>query len=69
MFAGHLLIATFSIGAWYLLSLSVIGIIGSTASFVVAVGMTAFELLIQFLQAYVFTILTAVYINDAVHGH
>ncbi|MCU0265604.1 MAG: F0F1 ATP synthase subunit A [Actinomycetia bacterium] len=69
MFAGHLLIATFSVGAFYLLSASVLGIIGSTASFVVAVGMTAFEVLIQFLQAYVFTMLAAVYLNDAVHGH
>lgn len=65
MFAGHLLIATFSVAAFYLLSWSVIGILGSAASFVVAVGLTGFELLIQFLQAYIFTLLAAVYISGA----
>ena len=44
-------------------------VIGSAASFTVTVGMTAFELLIQALQAYVFTLLAAVYINDAVNAH
>jgi F-type H+-transporting ATPase subunit a len=69
MFAGHMLIVTFSVATWYLLSPSVLGIIGSAASFTVTVGMTAFELLIQALQAYVFTLLAAVYINDAVNAH
>ena len=32
--------------------------------------LTAFELLVAFLQAYVFAILTCVYLNDAIHpGH
>jgi F-type H+-transporting ATPase subunit a len=31
------------------------------------VFMTAFELLVAFLQAYIFTILTAVYVNESVH--
>ncbi|MHB1165586.1 MAG: F0F1 ATP synthase subunit A [Candidatus Nanopelagicales bacterium] len=65
MFAGHLLIATFSIAAFYLLSASVIGILGSAASFTMAVALTGFEALIQFLQAYIFTLLTAVYISGA----
>jgi F-type H+-transporting ATPase subunit a len=68
MFAGHLLIATFSIAAFYLLSASVIGLIGSAASFTVAVALTGFEALIQFLQAYIFTLLTAVYISGALHA-
>ena len=34
------------------------------------VGLTALEFLIAFLQAYVFTILTCLYLNDALHpGH
>jgi F-type H+-transporting ATPase subunit a len=34
------------------------------------VALTAFELLVAFLQAYVFAILTCVYLNDALHpGH
>ena len=68
MFAGHLLIATFSIAAFYLLSASVIGILGSVASFTVAIALTGFEALIQFLQAYIFTLLTAVYISGALHA-
>jgi F-type H+-transporting ATPase subunit a len=69
MFAGHMLIVTFSVATWYLLSPSIIGIIGSAASFAVTVGLTGFEMLIQALQAYVFTLLAAVYINDAVNAH
>jgi F-type H+-transporting ATPase subunit a len=35
-----------------------------------AVALTALEFLVAFLQAYVFTILTCIYINDAIHpGH
>jgi F-type H+-transporting ATPase subunit a len=33
-----------------------------------AVALTAFELLIQALQAYIFTLLTAVYISGALHA-
>ena len=34
------------------------------------VALTALELLVAFLQAYVFTILTCIYLNDALHpGH
>ncbi len=68
MFAGHLLIASFSVAAFYLLSASVVGIIGSAASFVVAIALTAFEVLIQALQAYIFTLLAAVYIGGALHA-
>ena len=68
MFAGHLLLATFSIAAYYLLTATVFGVLGSVASFTVAVALTAFELLIQALQAYIFTLLTAVYIGGALHA-
>lgn len=68
MFAGHLLIASFSVAAFYLLSWSVIGILGSVASFTMAVAITAFEVLIQALQAYIFTLLAAVYIGSALHA-
>ena len=68
MFAGHLLLATFSIAAFYLISASVIGIVGSVASFAVTVGLTAFEAFIQALQAYIFTLLAAVYIGSALHA-
>lgn len=68
MFAGHLLLATFSVAAFYLLSFSVIGILGSAASFSLAVFLTGFEAFIQALQAYIFTLLAAVYIGSALHA-
>lgn len=68
MFAGHLLITTFTVGAWYLLSPSVIGILGSATSFGVTVVLTGFEMFIQGLQAFIFTLLAAVYIGGSIHG-
>ncbi len=68
MFAGHLLIVTFTVAAWYLFSPTIIGLLGSAVSFVVVLALTAFELLIQALQAYIFTLLTAVYISGALHA-
>ncbi|MFJ6213031.1 F0F1 ATP synthase subunit A [Streptomyces sp. NPDC092296] len=64
MFAGHLLIVMFSIASWYLLTPSV-GALYAGASFVVTLGLTAFELLIQFLQAYIFVMLASSYISGA----
>lgn len=69
MFAGHMLIVMFSVAAWYLFSPSLVGLLGSAASFTLAIGLTGFEILIQALQAYVFTLLVAVYLNDALHAH
>jgi F-type H+-transporting ATPase subunit a len=63
MFAGHLLLATFSAGAWYMFSVK--GILFSGASFTMAIVMTAFELFIQALQAYIFVMLTASYLAGA----
>ncbi len=65
MFAGHLLIASFSVATFYLISASVVGILGSVASLAVTIALTGFEVLIQALQAYIFTLLTAVYISGA----
>ena len=50
--------------------LGVIGWIGGTLPLGMVVALTALELLVAFLQAYVFTILTCIYLNDAIHpGH
>jgi ATP synthase subunit 6 len=65
MFAGHLLIAVFSLGAAYLLTVGNFSLIFSPVSFVMAIVMTFFELLVIVLQAYVFTVLTAVYVSGA----
>ena len=64
MFAGHILVAVFTIATWYLFSAS-IGLVFAGASFVMTVVLTAFEMLIQALQAYIFTILTAQYLGGA----
>jgi F-type H+-transporting ATPase subunit a len=64
MFAGHILVAVFTIATWYLFSAGV-GLLFSATSFVLTIALTMFELLIQALQAYIFTILTAQYIGGA----
>jgi F-type H+-transporting ATPase subunit a len=64
MFAGHLLLLVFYFASWYFLSLS-IGLAFAAGSFLLALAVTALELLIQFLQAFIFTILTAFYIGDS----
>lgn len=63
MFAGHLLLLLFTLGAEYML-LHGSGILPalSVAPFVMTFVMTGFELLVQFLQAYIFTLLAALYI-------
>lgn len=68
MFAGHLLLATFQMATFYLLSFTLIGILGAVASFAVSIALTAFEALIMALQAYIFTLLAAVYIGGALHA-
>ncbi len=64
MFAGHVLILVFLIGAWYMLG-TVVGTFFAVGSLVMTLVITVFELFIQALQAYVFTILTATYISGA----
>ena len=68
MFAGHLLLTTFTLAAYYLISPSVIGVLGSVTSFGVTVVLTGFEMFIQGLQAFIFTLLTAVYIGGSLHA-
>jgi len=69
MFAGHILVLVFTLATWYMLTLS-IGLLFSATSFVLTVALTAFEMLIQALQAYIFTILTAQYIGGSLEaGH
>ncbi|MET9473917.1 F0F1 ATP synthase subunit A [Streptomyces sp. NPDC002917] len=67
MFAGHTLLLLFTIASWYLLN--GIGIAYAGVSFVMTIVMTAFELFIQALQAYVFVLLTCTYIQGALAKH
>ena len=62
MLAGHTLLKVF---ASFVVALGIAGIL--PLAFVVA--LTGLEILIAFLQAYVFAILTCLYINDALHLH
>lgn len=64
MFAGHLLLVVFIIGTWYTLG-TVVGTFYSITSLFLVLLVTLFEMFIQALQAYVFTVLTATYISGA----
>lgn len=70
MLAGHIVLKVF---AGFVVSLGAIGglgLLGAIAPLVMAVALTALEFLVAFLQAFVFAILTCVYLNDALHpGH
>ena len=53
----------------FLLTIAV-GIGGSILPLAMTVALTGLEFLVAFLQAYVFTVLTCMYLNDAIHpGH
>jgi F-type H+-transporting ATPase subunit a len=46
------------------------GWLGAILPLALVVALTALEFLVAFLQAYVFAILTCIYLNDAIHpGH
>lgn len=65
MFAGHLLLLVFFLGGEYLL-MGAMGLkIVSPFAFLVGIALTFFEFMIQILQAYIFTLLTALYIAGA----
>ncbi|MFE2285738.1 F0F1 ATP synthase subunit A [Streptomyces sp. NPDC059443] len=67
MFAGHTLLLLFTIASWYLLN--GIGIAYAGVSFVMVLVMTAFELFIQAVQAYVFVLLACSYLQGALAEH
>jgi F-type H+-transporting ATPase subunit a len=69
MLAGHITLKVFA-GFIALLgtSLGAIGWMGGVLPLALTVALTALELLVAFLQAYVFAILTCIYLNDAIHG-
>lgn len=70
MLAGHITLKVFAGFVTSLSAFGVAGILGSSLPFVMTVALTGLEFLVAFLQAYVFTILTCMYLNDAIHpGH
>ena len=70
MLAGHITLKVF---AGFIVSLSTfgaLGILGSILPLLMVVALTALEFLVAALQAYVFAVLTCMYLNDAIHpGH
>ena len=70
MLAGHITLQVFAGFVIMLAGAGVLGWFGALLPFVMVVMLTALELLVAFLQAYVFAILTCIYLNDAIHpGH
>ena len=66
MFAGHLLLLVFITGGDYMLNDSHLFMkILSPFSFAMGIGMSFFELMVQCLQAYIITLLTALFIAGA----
>jgi len=70
MLAGHITLKVFASFVTLLGGLGIAGMFGATLPLALVVVLTALELLVAFLQAYVFAILTCIYLNDAIHpGH
>ena len=62
MMAGHTIMKVF--GGFTVL----LGVLG-VAPIILLVALTGFEIMVAVLQAYVFTVLTCLYLNDAIHLH
>lgn len=70
MLAGHITLQVFAGFIIMLAGFGVLGWFGAALPFIMVVLLTALELLVAVLQAYVFAILTCIYLNDAIHpGH
>jgi F-type H+-transporting ATPase subunit a len=70
MLAGHITLKVFAGFVTMLGALGIAGWAGAVLPLGLTVALTALELLVAFLQAYVFAILTCIYLNDAIHpGH
>lgn len=70
MLAGHITLSVFAGFVTMLGGLGALGWLGATLPFALVIALTALELLVAFLQAWVFAILTCIYLNDALHpGH
>ncbi len=63
MMAGHVLLKVFAT------LIITFGITGIFTMFPLLVAMMAFELIVAFIQAYIFAVLTCVYLNQALHLH
>lgn len=70
MLAGHIALAVFAGFIPMLAGIGIAGYFGAVLPLGMVIALYALEILVAFLQAYVFTILTIIYLNDAIHpGH
>jgi F-type H+-transporting ATPase subunit a len=70
MLAGHITLYVFGGFVTMVGAFGVLGWLGAIVPFAMTMAIMALELLVAFLQAYVFAILTCIYLNDAIHpGH
>jgi F-type H+-transporting ATPase subunit a len=70
MLAGHITLNVFGGFVVMLLGAGALTKAVAVLPFAMTIGLDALELLVAFLQAYVFTMLTCMYLNDALHpGH
>ena len=70
MLAGHITLKVFAGFVTSLSAFGVAGIAGAVLPLAMTVALTGLEFLVAFLQAYVFAVLTCMYLNDAIHpGH
>ena len=70
MLAGHITLSVFASFVVMLGAVGLVGWVGALFPLALTVMLMALELLVAFLQAYVFAILTCIYLADAIHpGH
>jgi len=71
MLAGHITLKVFAGFVASLGALGAVGVGGAVLPLIMTVALTGLEFLVAFLQAYVFAVLTCMYLNDAIHpgGH
>ena len=69
MVAGHVMLKVFATFVVMLAGLGTVGPFIAVMPLVINVALVGFEVLVAFLQAYVFAILTCIYLHDAVHLH
>jgi len=69
MMAGHTLVKILSGFAWTMLSVGGLLTAASVIPFAIVFALTGLEIGVACLQAYVFTILTCIYLNDAINLH
>lgn len=71
MLAGHITLKVFAGFIASMGSMGALGIAGAVLPLFMTVALTGLEFLVAFLQAYVFAVLTCMYLNDALHpdGH